>query len=150
MRRSHGDNWGGIERVCTAQQYYGTVQTPVGKTNNAPRPGGRLQRCNRAARPPSSTEHRRRALHTRRSDPANGRRADRDRAYAPEIALNGRTKALNNAAIISDGVLSIYARPARELFNILSRSGGGQNVIVNLYICVHMYMRICTKCMLPD
>lgn len=51
--------------------------------------------------------------------------ADRDHAYAPEIALNGRTKALNNAAIISDGVLSIRARAAgAELFNILSRGAG--------------------------
>lgn len=57
--------------------------------------------------------------------PADGRApADRDHAYAPEIALNGRTKALNNAAIISDGVLSIRARPRdrRELFNILAHS----------------------------
>lgn len=42
--------------------------------------------------------------------------ADRDRAYAPEIALNGRTKALNNAAIISDGRII----DAREPFNIPS------------------------------
>lgn len=51
-----------------------------------------------------------------RVDRADGRvLADRDHAYAPEIALNGRTKALNNAAIISDGVLSIRARPARAV-----------------------------------
>lgn len=57
------------------------------------------------------------------SDPADrAGRPDRDRAYAPEIALNGRTKALNNAAIISDGVLPIRAR----LFNILSRGAGAR------------------------
>lgn len=54
-------------------------------------------------------------VRARWSGPVDGRMlADRDHAYAPEIALNGWTKALNNATIISD-VLSIRARPARAV-----------------------------------
>lgn len=49
-----------------------------------------------------------------RTGRADGR-ADRDRAYASEIALNGRTKALNNAAIISDGRIIDAREPASRL-----------------------------------
>lgn len=95
-------------RVCIAQQYYRTVQTRAGKTNNAPRPGGRLQRWTPGPHTPSPNNVVRTCVCVDRN-PTDGW-ADRDRAYASEIALNGRTKALNNAAIITDGILSIRER----------------------------------------
>lgn len=125
------------------------MQTPAGKTNNAPRPGEAASRaavCTRAAHTlPRATPARARAYVCALIGPGrSGEPADRDRAYASEIALNGRTKALNNAAIISDGVLSIRAR----LFNILSHGGPERLAIVGYTdICVP---NACTRVNIDD
>lgn len=100
-----------------------------------PTGSGRLRRCRvQSAAAPSCCWRDARALHgrtcvARRGEGRSGAlradertRADRDRAYTPEIALNGRTRALNNMAIISDGALTILAAQRGMLFNILSRS----------------------------
>lgn len=58
-----------------------------------------------------------------------------------EIALNtGRTKASNNATIISDGVLSIFTRAAGELFNMASRSAARVRSRGD-YVRTYVYMK---------
>jgi len=150
VRRSHGTERRGWRECAPRNNTTGQCKHQWGKPTMRLDPGeaaSRVVACTRAActlhsLPPSAAPRRialRVHVRARWSDPADGRvLADRDHAYAPEIALNGRTKALNNAAIVSDGVLSIHARPV--LFNTLSRGVAGWDTIVG-YTDIYIYMR---------